>query len=335
MNVYVRYLLRKFGWYILTFFIAVTLNFILPRLIEGNPIAMIVATMAQGMTDTDRQKRLFESYMQQFGLDRPLYEQYFIYLRNLFRGELGVSFGMFPRTVENIIATSAPWTIGLQLPAIITAWIVGNVLGALAAFKRGLFDKIVFPAMLLANAVPFFAMSILLLYLFALNLDWFPIGGGFSPRLMPHLSLTFIGSVLRHHTLPFLSLVFVMLGGWAIGMRSMAIYELNTDYVLYSKLMGIRESKIIRYVFKNAMLPQITGLAISLGTMVGGALITEIVFNYPGIGMRLFTAIRTLDYPLISGITLMIITGVLIANFLVEIVYGLVDPRIKSAQLEE
>ena len=201
--------------------------------------------------------------------------------------------------------------------------------------SKGLFDKIVFPAMLLANAIPFFAMSILLLYLFALNLDWFPIGGGFSPRLMPHLSLTFIGSVLRHHTLPFLSLVFVMLGGWAIGMRSMAIYELNTDYVLYSKLMGIRESKIIRYVFKNAMLPQITGLAISLGTMVGGALITEIVFNYPGIGMRLFTAIRTLDYPLISGITLLIITGVLLANFLVEIVYGLVDPRIKSAQLEE
>jgi peptide/nickel transport system permease protein len=126
-----------------------------------------------------------------------------------------------------------------------------------------------------------------------------------------------------------------MLGGWAIGMRSMAIYELNTDYVLYSKLMGIRESKIIRYVFKNAMLPQITGLAISLGTMIGGALITEIVFNYPGIGMRLFTAIRTLDYPLISGITLFIIIGVLLANFLVEIVYGLVDPRIKSAQLEE
>jgi peptide/nickel transport system permease protein len=221
------------------------------------------------------------------------------------------------------------------LPAIITAWLLGNVLGALAAFKRGLFDKIVFPAMLLANAIPFFAMSILLLYFFALNLDWFPIGGGFSPRLMPHLSLTFIGSVLRHHTLPFLSLVLVMLGGWAIGMRSMAIYELNTDYVLYSKLMGIRESKIIRYVFKNAMLPQITGLAISLGTMIGGALITEIVFNYPGIGMRLFTAIRTLDYPLISGITLFIIIGVLLANFLVEIVYGLVDPRIKSAQLEE
>lgn len=335
MNVYLKYLLRKFGWYFLTFFIAITLNFILPRLIPGNPIAMIVATMAAGMTDTDRQKRLFESYMEMFGLDKPLWEQYFIYLANLLRGELGISFGMFPRRVSEIIASSVPWTIGLQLPAIVTAWVVGNGMGVIAAYKKGKFDKIVFPAMLLANAIPFFAMSIIFLYLFALTLNWFPIGGAFSTRLMPHWSFEFVFSVMRHHTLPFLSMVFVMIGGWAIGMRSMAIYELNTDYVLYSKLMGVRESKIIKYVFKNAMLPQITGLAISLGTMVGGALITEIVFNYPGIGSRLFAAIRQLDYPLISGITLLIITGVLLANFLVEIVYGLVDPRIKSAQLEE
>lgn len=336
MNLYLKYFLKKFRWYLLTFFIAISLNFFLPRLIRGNPVDAIIATMLQGgMTSSDAQKKLYETFMQEFGLDKPMIQQFFVYLGNLLKGKLGTSFGLYPKTVNSILASAVPWTIALQLPAILTGWIIGNVLGAFTAYKKGVFDKVILPAALFVNSIPFFALSIILLYTLALQLRWFPIGGGYSYQMIPNLSLEFIGSVIRHHTLPFLSIVMVMIGGQAIGMRSMSIYELNADYVLYSKLMGIRDSKIVRYVFKNAMLPQITGLALSMGTMVGGALVTEIVFNYPGIGTWMFTAIRQLDYPLISGCTLLVTLAVLLANFTIEIIYGLVDPRIKAAQLED
>lgn len=335
MSPYTKYFFRKFIWYFLTIIIAISLNFFLPRFIRGNPVSVIVATLAQGMTESDTQKKLYEAFMREFGLDKPIIVQYFIYLKNIVQGNLGISFGLYPRSVASILRSAIPWTIALQLPAILMGWILGNVLGAFAAYKKGIFDKTIFPAALFVSSVPFFASSIVLLYVFALNLGWFPIGGGFSYQMIPNLSLKFISSVLRHYTLPFLSIVIVTIGGQALGMRSMSIYELNADYVLYSKLMGIRDSKIIFYVFRNAMLPQITGLALSIGTMVSGALITEIIFNYPGIGTWMFTAIRRLDYPLISGCTLLITIAVLLANFTIEIIYGLVDPRIKSAQLEE
>lgn len=335
MSPYTKYFLKKSFWYFLTIIIAISLNFFLPRFIKGNPVSAIVGAIAQGITDSNTQKKLYESFMRDFGLDKPIIVQYFIYLKNLVQGNLGISFGLYPRSVVSILKSAIPWTVALQLPAILMGWILGNVLGAFAAYKKGIFDKTIFPVALFVSSVPFFALSIVLLYIFALNLGWFPIGGGYSYQMIPNLSLRFISSVVKHYTLPFLSIVIVMIGKQALGMRSMSIYELNADYVLYSKLIGIRDSKIIFYVFRNAMLPQITGLALSIGTMMSGALITEIVFNYPGIGTWMFTAIRQLDFPLISGCTLLITIAVLLANFTIEIIYGLVDPRIKSAQLEE
>ncbi|WP_248927510.1 ABC transporter permease [Paenibacillus hamazuiensis] len=335
MNAYSKYFLRKFGWYLLTLVIAVSLNFMLPRMIKGNPVSVIASQMTQGMTDSDTIKKVYETFTKEFGIDKPLLTQYGIYLKNLLTGNLGTSFGLYPKKVNDILASAVPWTLGLQLPAILTGWILGNVLGAVAAYKRGVFDKALFPVALFINSIPFFTLAIIMLYLFALNLKWFPLHGGYDFQMIPSLSLDFIWSVIRHHTLPYLSIVLVTIGGQAIGMREMSIYELNADYVLYSKLLGIRDSKIAQYVFKNAMLPQITGLALSIGTMVGGSLICEIVFSYPGIGTWLFTAIRQLDYPLISGCTLLIAFSVLLANFTIEIVYGLVDPRIKAAQMEE
>ncbi|TVY06995.1 ABC transporter permease [Paenibacillus cremeus] len=335
MNAYTKYFLRKFGWYLLTLVIAISLNFMLPRMIKGNPISVIVSQMTQGMTDSDTIKKVYETFTKEFGVDKPILTQYWIYLKNLFTGNLGTSFGLYPKKVTDILASAVPWTLALQLPAILTGWVLGNILGAVAAYRKGVFDKVLFPVALFVNSIPFFTLAIIMLYLFALNLKWFPLSGGYDFQMIPKLSLDFIGSVIRHHTLPFLSIVLVTIGGQAIGMREMSIYELNADYVLYSKLLGIRDSKIAQYVFKNAMLPQITGLALSIGTMVGGSLICEIVFSYPGIGTWLFTAIRQLDYPLISGCTLLIAGTVLLANFTIEIVYGLVDPRIKAAQMEE
>jgi peptide/nickel transport system permease protein len=335
LNAYTKYFINKFLWYFLTLAVAIGLNFILPRLVQGNPISVIVAQMTQGMTDSDTIKKVYETFTIEFGIDKPLGTQFLIYVKNLFTGNLGTSFGLYPKKVTDILASAIPWTLALQLPAILTGWILGNVLGAVAAYKRGVFDKALFPIALFVNSIPFFTLAIIMLYVFALNLKWFPLSGGYDFQMIPRLSWDFIGSVIRHHTLPFLSIVLVTIGGQAIGMREMSIYELNADYVLYSKLLGIRDSKIAQYVFKNAMLPQITGLALSIGTMVGGSLICEIVFSYPGIGTWLFTAIRQLDYPLISGCTLVIAFTVLVANFLIEVVYGIVDPRIKAAQMEE
>ena len=214
-------------------------------------------------------------------------------------------------------------------------WILGNLLGAIAAYRKGVFDKIIVPMSLFVSSMPPFILSILLLTGLAVKLRLFPMSGGYGFDLFPGWNWNFVWSVFIHYQLPFWSIVLVAIGGQAIGMREMSIYELNADYVLYAKLLGIRDSKVVRYVFRNAMLPQITGLASSLGAMIAGALITEIVFSYPGIGTSMFTAIRTLDFPLVSGCTLLITLGVLIANFALEIIYGLIDPRIKAAQLEE
>jgi peptide/nickel transport system permease protein len=335
LNAYAKYFIKKFCWYLLTLIIAVGLNFLLPRLIRGNPVSTIATQVTQGMTDSDSIKKVYETFMVEFGVDKPIGTQFVIYVKNLLTGNLGTSFGLYPKKVTDILASAIPWTVALQLPAILVGWILGNVLGAVAAYKKGVLDKVIFPVALFINSIPFFTLAIIMLFIFALNLHWFPPSGGYDYQKIPNLSFDFIGSVIRHHTLPFISIVLVTIGGQAIGMREMSIYELNSDYVLYSKLLGIRDSKIAKYVFKNAMLPQITGLALSIGTMVGGSLICEIVFSYPGIGTWLFTAIRQLDYPLISGCTLLIAFTVLIANFIIEMIYGVVDPRIKAAQMEE
>jgi peptide/nickel transport system permease protein len=177
-------------------------------------------------------------------------------------------------------------------------------------------------------------MAVILLVIFGVNLKWFPTSGGYGFDLIPSFTWRFVWSVIVHYQLPFWSIVLIAIGGQAIGMRSMSIYELNADYVKYSRFMGIKDRKIIGYVFRNAMLPQITGLALALGTMVGGALIAEIIFSYPGLGFTLLTGIMGQDYPLISGVTLILTVMVLTANFIIEILYGIIDPRIKAAQAD-
>ncbi|MCH3907338.1 MAG: ABC transporter permease [Sphaerochaeta sp.] len=328
-------MLRKLGWYAITLVLAVILNFVLPRLIKGNPVASIVNSLARGMADTNQMKRMYETYMTQFGLDQPLWKQFFIYVRNLFHGQMGISFSQYPRDVSNIIGSAFGWTLLLQLPAILVAWIIGNILGVLAAYKRGVFDNIVFTVFLFLNAIPAFGLSIIFVWIFANTLHIAPANLAYRFDLLIDWSNPeFIRSVFSHYQLPFWSMVLVAVGGQSLGMREMSIYELNADYVKFSRLLGISDRKIIRYVFHNAMLPQITGLALSLGTMMGGSLIAEIVFSYPGIGTVLYSAIRNQDYPLISGCTLVITLMVLVANFVVDILYGFVDPRIKLAQQE-
>ncbi len=336
MKGYRGFFIKRSLWYLATFLVAVFLNFLLPRLMPGNPVQAIIASMTSGMADTNLYKQIYDQFSKQFGLDQPIWRQFLIYVGNLLHGDLGTSFAQNPRAVSDIIAACLPWTIMLQLPAIFTAWLLGNALGAMAAYARGVWDKAVFPAFLYFSAIPPFAMALILIWLLAGKLRWFPGGLGFSfDMIIDWGAWDFWMSVLSHYRLPFITLVLVAVGGQSLGMREMGIYELNSDYVKYARLMGVNDGKIVRYVFRNSMLPQITGLALSLGTMISGGLITEIVFSYPGLGTTLFNAIATQDYPLISGCTLVVTVMALGANFIVDIICGLIDPRVKAAQQEE
>ena len=332
MKGYLRYFLNKLVWFLVTFVFAFILNFILPRLMPGDPVAGIVGKMAQGMSNATGVQAIYKQYTELFGTNKPMIEQFFIYVKNVFRGDFGFSFSQYPRTVGNVIKSSVWWTVCLQFPAIIVGWIIGNALGALAAYLKGGFDRVLMPVSIFISNLPTFGMAVILLVFFAVDLKWFPSSGGYGFDLLPSFSWKFMWSVIVHYQLPFWSIVLIAIGGQAIGMRSMSIYELNADYVKYSRFMGIKDRTIVGYVFRNAMLPQITGLALSIGTMVGGALVAEIIFSYPGLGTTLLNAIMGGDYPLISAITLIITVMVLIANFLIEIVYGFIDPRIKAVQ---
>ena len=344
-----RYVLIRGSWYFLTFLVAITINFFLPRLGPSNPVDIILAKAGGGLGDKATKEKE-EAYLKEFGLAEvdahgtvlrdqkgapvrtPAVKQFVNYLGMCLKGDLGTSFLNYPKKVTEIIKTAVPWTIALQLPSIVLAWFVGNLLGALAAYRRGIFDKVFFPLALSANSIPFFAFGMLLVYLLGIYWPVFPAVGGYDGGLIPSFSLVFMASAAYHYILPFLSIFLILAGGQAIGMRSMCIYELGTDYVKYAKWLGISETKVLLYMFRNAMLPQLTGLALSLGMMIGGALITEMIFSYPGLGMAVLTAIQGNDYPLIQGCTLLITVSVLIANFSVDILIGFLDPRVKAGQ---
>jgi peptide/nickel transport system permease protein len=334
MKGYRKYFGKKIVWFLITFIIAILLNFILPRLMPGDPVAVMVAKQAQGMSDASAVKQIYESYAKQFGTDQPMYIQFVRYFGNVLKGDFGLSFSQYPREVSDIIKNAIGWTLALQIPAIIVGWLIGNILGALAAYIRKGFDKVLMPISLFFSSLPAFGLAVVLLVIFSIKLKITPIAGGYNFDMIPHLSWAFIKSVIAHYQLPFWSIVSISIGGQAIGMRSMSIYELNADYVKYSRFLGIKDRKIVGYVFRNAMLPQVTGLALSLGTMVGGALVAEVIFSYPGLGSTMLKAITMVDYPLLSATTLIITMMVLIATFAIDIIYGFIDPRVKAAQFD-
>lgn len=334
MKGYRKYFTKKIVWFLITLVAAVIVNFTLPRLMPADPVAAIAGKTLQGSTDPTAIQQVYARYQEEFGTNKPMYEQFFIFVKNLFHGNLGVSFSQYPRTVSDIISSAIMWTICLQLPAIIVGWFLGNLLGALAAYIRKGFDKVLMPVSLFMSNIPAFGMAVILLVVFAIKLGIAPTAGGYSFEMIPNFSWSFIKSVIWHYQLPFWSIVLISIGGQAVGMRSMSIYELNADYVKYARFLGIKDRKIVGYVFRNAMLPQVTGLALSIGTMIGGALVAEIIFSYPGLGSTMYAAVTAGDYPLISATTLIITFMVLICTFVLDIVYGFIDPRVKAAQFD-
>ena len=328
-----KYLGRKVAWTIVVFFVALVLIFMLPRLIPGNQVDAIVGQLARGGgTGGEQLQQVHEHFMQEFGLDQPLWQQFLTYVGNVLQGDFGTSFGQYPASVGSLIMQALPWSLALQVPAIIIGWILGNILGAVAAFKGGWFDRGAFVGSLFFSSVPPFAFAILLLFIVAVQLGALPVGGAYSFGLTPEWTPAFFGDAITYFWLPFWSLVLVFIGGQAVGMRSMAVYELGTDYVNYNRGLGVKDGYTVRYIFRNAMLPQITGLALSIAALISGGLITELVFSYPGLGTLLFNAIGQNDYPVIQAITLLITVAVLLANFAVDVLTGFIDPRIRAAQ---
>jgi len=329
-----KYFKKKIFWFIITFIAAVVLNFILPRLMPGDPVNAIVGKNISPSATAEQVQEQVAYYKHQFGLDKSLFGQFVDFVKHALDGTFGVSYSQYPRTVSDIIGSGIWWTVALQLPAILVGWLLGNLLGAVAAYRRGVWDKVFMPVSLFFSATPAFGAAVVLLVIFAVKLGVAPVNGAYDPGMIPAFNWTFIKSVISHYQLPFWSIVLISIGGQAVGMRSMSIYELNADYVKYARFLGIKDKKIVRYVFRNAMLPQVTGLAMSIGSMVGGALVAETIFSYPGLGMSMYAAINSSDYPVISACTLIITVMVLIASFLLDIIYAFIDPRVKAAQFD-
>jgi len=319
-----RYFARKLITYGITFFAAVTVDWAIPHMMPGDPIAALVGRL--GVQDQATADALYRSFAKAFRQDIPLWKQYFYFWQSLFHGDLGISIMQFPTPVTTLISRSAPYTLSLLIPAILLSWYVGNKVGAMAARRKGL-DNTVLPISYLLTATPYMWLAILLAWLFAFIWRVFPIGFAYDATMQKGWTWAFIVNLLYHWFLPFLTLFLVSLGGWAIGMRNMIIYELEADYSHYLEALGAPRRLVRKYAFRNAMLPQITGLALSLGAILGGALVTEIVFSYPGLGFQIFRAISNKDYFVIQGIFLFIIIGTLVANFIIDIAYVLVDPR--------
>jgi peptide/nickel transport system permease protein len=326
------YLLSRIGQLLLIVFIAVTVNFLIPRMIPGDPIENALQTRIAMTGSVDvNVAEIAAAYRAKFGLDKPLWVQYLNYWRDIFRLDLGVSLVDFPQPVISKVRGALPWTLGLLGFSTVIDFTLGTLLGALAAWPRApRFVRIIFPPFMLLSAIPFFLLAIILLSIFAVELRVFPPGGGFDPIRVVRFNLPTILDILYHAILPSLSLVLGGIGGWALGMRAMMVSTLGDDYITFAEAKGLSARRVfLWYGARNAMLPQVTRLAVALGSILSGAVLVEAMFSYPGLGGVLVAAISGKDYFVIQGIVLMLIVSLALSLFVVDLIYPLVDPRIR------
>ena len=331
---YLRYFGQRFVILLVTVFISITVVFFVPRLVPGDPLGAIFLNLAS-VGGSMGSGQLVEEYRRIFGLDQSLWQQYLNFLGQLLHGNLGYSIGSFPSKVTDLLRHALPWTIGLLTVTTLISWVLGSIIGAVVGWRgrQSRFFQVLVPVALLLYTTPYFILALILVFLFAFNWPIFPLSGAYSAGLSPSFSVEFILDMLHHAMLPALSIVLVSLGWWFLSMRSLIKTLKGEDYIVNAEAMGLKERRILwGYAFRNALLPQATGLAISLGHIVGGALITEVIFAYPGIGWLIFNAIKSLDFPVIQGGVLIIILSVAAANFLIDVAYPLIDPRIRHGE---
>lgn len=325
------YYLRKAAFYLAALWAAVTLNFVIPRLLPGNPVDILMAKLQQrGGTVDPAARKAYETLLGTGG-GGSVFQEYADYLGNLVRGELGVSVSAFPAKVSEVIADSLPWTVVLVGLSTLLSFLLGVGLGAVVGWKRGTWLDSLVPATTVLSAVPYFWLALILVALLSSGLGWFPLNGGYDVVLDPGWTVEFLGSAIYHGILPALTIVISSIGGWLLGMRNMMVSAMSEDYVLTARAKGLKDSRImIRYAARNAVLPSVAGFAISLGFVVSGSIVTELVFSYPGIGSKLLQAVQNNDYALMQGIFLVITIAVLGANLVVDLLYGLIDARTRD-----
>ncbi|AYG03107.1 ABC transporter permease [Gryllotalpicola protaetiae] len=328
-----RFYLQKIGFYVVALWAALTLNFLIPRLMPGNPVDILIAKMgAAGQPVTPGTRKALSIALGQGGGGNWL-QQYGEYLVNLAHGNLGVSVVNFPENVTTVIAQALPWTIALIGLSTIISFLLGIGLGMFAGWRRGSWLDNLIPVTTMFQAVPYFWLALILVLVLTRVFPIFPYAGGYNVNsgLVPGFSLQFIGSAIYYGFLPALTIVLSSIGGWMLGMRNMMVATLSEDYIVTAEAKGLKPSRVrLTYAARNAVLPSLSGFAISLGFVVAGSIVTEQVFSYPGVGQLLWTAVSNDDYALMQGIFLVISLSVLAANLIVDLLYGLIDPRTRA-----
>lgn len=320
-------LLRRTCFYIVALWVSITLNFLIPHLAPGNPAIALIGRFQGRISPL-----ALHALEIQFGVTNdPLWMQYVQYLGNLFHGNLGLSITYFPTPVATMISQELPWTLILVSISLLLSFVLGTLLGVFIAWNRGSFiDGLLPPVLSFISAIPQFFLALVMLYVLGFMLNWFPLHGGYDASVSPDWSLDFILSAIQHALLPAFTFIIVSLSGWMLGMRNSMVTTLGEDYVIMAEAKGLSERRVmLAYAARNAILPNITGFAIALGSVVTGQLLIEIVFSYPGIGFALLQAVQNSDYALMQGVFLLLTLVILVANFLVDLIYAVLDPRVR------
>jgi peptide/nickel transport system permease protein len=324
----VNVIARRLGFYLVSAWASITLNFAIPRLMPGDPAAALVARF-KGQLAPESLRALRHA----FGLiPGSTFKQYFTYLGHVLRGDLGISIAYFPAHVDEVIGTGLGWSLGLGIVAVTISFTLGTLLGVVAAWRRGgRLDSWLPPALSFLGAFPYFWLAMLVLYLFGFTLHWLPLQHAHDPDISTTATFEFVVDVVRHALLPATAVVLATLGGWMLSMRGAMLTTLGTDAIKLATAKGLQPARIMwAYAARNALLPSVTSFGMALGFVVGGSLLTEIVFSYPGLGYLLVQAVRNQDYPLMQGLFLIITLSVLAANFLVDLLYVWLDPRARA-----
>lgn len=323
-----KYILQRLAFYAVTAWAAITINFLIPRLMPGDPVEALMSRY-QGQLDTSA----IASLKALFGLDenQSLWSQYTDYWSSLLDGDLGLSFTYFPTPVGEVLSDALPWTLALVGITTLISFLLGTGIGVYSGWRRGSWLDGLLPVTTFISSVPYFWLGLIAISLFAVKWPLFPFEGGYDNSLVPAFDWPFVSSALYHGVLPGITIVLSAVAGWILGMRNMMVTVSSEDYVMVAQAKGLSERRVMfSYAARNAVLPNISGFALSLGFIVSGTLLVEMVFNYPGIGFRLLEAVGAKDYPLMQGVFLVITLSVLAANLLADMAYALLDPRTRK-----
>lgn len=325
-----NYFARRIGMFFLVIFVAASFNFLIPRLAPGNPIGAITSRMSNASAGIENGQAMFEAYRKRFGLDEPLYTQYFKYMWNTLRFDFGESLSAYPAEVWDIVGPAIGWSMGLIGVSVFLTFILGITIGALLAWKgTPEIVRSLLPITMIGGVLPYYLLAMLLLYLFAFTNRLLPMGGSVDSGLLKGFNWLYIKSIISHAILPAASIILTSIGGWALTMRSLMVTTIGEDYMLLAEAKGLRKGRILWwYAVRNAIPPQLTHLAIALGYVVSGAILVEIVFSYPGLGYQLYMSIVNSDYTVIQGICLILAVSVGLAVLIIDLIYPRLDPRV-------